>query len=407
MAQATMGGLGAAVVDPASTVSANPASYPSLFRTTFEMGLGVRSSSLATTATTRTGRRTDLMGLSLGVPFGNGRWGLGLVVRPVTKVNYLLKENQALPDASGDATFTYTGDGGLNQAVLGAGLVVSQKRDSLANGHRMSVGANVGYLFGSMENSRTATFPSGQGYYATRITSTAIVRDPTFDLGLQYQGDLRRRLKKEDKGLHYLAGAAVELPVRVTARQTDVVNTYGYNSSGVEVPLDTSFFDGDDEGYWNMPLGLSGGFTVYTEHWTMGVEYRQRDWTTLTSSDVRYEPTGQLAAQSTFILGASYRISTEVIGPLWKRMVYRAGVRLNNDYVKVGGTQLQDRTMTVGLSLPLMANTTRSRLNIGGEFGERGTLENGLIRERYATLLLGVTITPDLREGWFKKRRID
>jgi hypothetical protein len=59
------------------------------------------------------------------------------------------------------------------------------------------------------------------------------------------------------------------------------------------------------------------------------------------------------------------------------------------------------------VSLPLMANTTRSRLNIGGEFGERGTLENGLLRERYATLLVGITITPDLREGWFKKRRID
>lgn len=407
VAQALMGGLGVAAVDPASTVSANPASYPTLFRTTFEMGLGVRSSAMATSTTTRTGRRTDLMGLSFGVPFANGRWGIGLVVKPVTKVNYLLRESSPLPNASGAATFTYTGEGGLSQALFGVGAVASQKHDSLANGHRLSVGANVGYLFGNIETSRTASFPSGQGFYATRIDSRLRVQDPTVDLGVQYQSTLRKRRTKEDQGLYYLAGVTAELPMYVSARRSEVVNTFGYNAGGVEVPLDTSYHADAQAGRWGMPLGLSAGFTVYDEHWILGVEYRQRDWATLTTSDPIHRPTGQLAAQSTFIVGASFRASNEVVGPLWERVVYRVGLRLNNDYVRVGGTQLQNRVATLGLSIPLMANITRSRLNIGGEFGERGTLDNGLIRERHATLLIGVSITPDLREGWFKKRRID
>ena len=407
VAQAAKGGLGEAVVDPASTVTTNPASYPTLFRTTFEMGLGVRSSTFATAGTKSNGRRTDLMGLSFGVPFGNGRWGLGLVVRPVTKVNYRLQETQAIPNTAEHATFTYTGEGGLNQAMLGAGVVLSQKHDSLVNGHRLSVGANVGYLFGNLETSGTATFPSGQGFYATRVTSSLIVRDPTLDLGVQYQGDLRKRRTKGDDGLYFLAGVSAELPVRVSARRTDVVNTYGYNSSGVEVPLDTTFHIGNDAGAWGLPLGLNAGFTVFNDHWILGAEYRQRDWSSISVSDIRYGPSGELAMQHTIILGGAYRVSTESIGPLFKRATYRAGGRLTNDHVKVGGTRIEDRALTVGVSLPLMANTTRSRLNIGGEFGERGTLENGLLRERYATLLVGITITPDLREGWFKKRRID
>jgi len=87
--------------------------------------------------------------------------------------------------------------------------------------------------------------------------------------------------------------------------------------------------------------------------------------------------------------------------------VYRAGVRLENEYLQVGNTQLQGRSVSLGLSVPLLAGTTRSRFNVGCELGDRGTREAGLLRERSATLLLGVTITPDVREGWFRKRRID
>ena len=82
-------------------------------------------------------------------------------------------------------------------------------------------------------------------------------------------------------------------------------------------------------------------------------------------------------------------------------------MRYYNDYLVVNDTQLQEIGMSFGVSLPLMGSTTRSRLNLGTELGERGTTANGLIQEHYATVFLGVTITPDLREQWFKKRRIE
>jgi hypothetical protein len=52
-------------------------------------------------------------------------------------------------------------------------------------------------------------------------------------------------------------------------------------------------------------------------------------------------------------------------------------------------------------------NTTRSRINFGTELGERGTGTNGNVRERFAAVFIGISITPDLREQWFKKRRIE
>lgn len=407
VAQAVMGGLGAATVDPVSTVPANPASYPFLHRTTFEMGVQVRTSTFATGQDERLGRRTDILGITLGIPFGKGRWGMAIGARPVSRVNYRITDTEALPGGVGDATFTYTGDGGLNQGLLGAGCVLSQRRDSLANGHRFSFGVNLGYLFGRIESSSTATFPTGQGFYATRVSSTMVVRDPTLDAGLQFQGDLRERRSREDKGLYYLLGVSAELPVDVTARRTDVSYTYGFSGSGVEVPLDTSYFVTGGSGLISLPLGLRAGATVFNDHWTVGVEYGQRDWSSLRVDADRYDAPGELAASTTFIAAASYRPAKEVGGSIWERTVYRAGLRFSNDYLVVGGSQLKEKVLTAGISLPVMGTSTRSRLNIGGEFGERGTLAAGLVRERYATLLMGITITPDIRESWFKKRRID
>ena len=62
---------------------------------------------------------------------------------------------------------------------------------------------------------------------------------------------------------------------------------------------------------------------------------------------------------------------------------------------------------STGVSLPIMGSSTRSRLNFGAELGERGTTDNGLIRERFASIFVGITITPDGREFWFRKRRIE
>jgi hypothetical protein len=73
----------------------------------------------------------------------------------------------------------------------------------------------------------------------------------------------------------------------------------------------------------------------------------------------------------------------------------------------VEGRQLQEIGMSFGMSMPLLGATTRSRFNLGAELGRKGTTEDGLIQQRFAHLFIGLSLTPDLREQWFKKRRID
>lgn len=407
ISQAMMGGLGVAVVDPFSVVSINPASYAFLQRPVFETGIQVRSSQYANTITTNNGRRTDITGLSVGVPFGKGRWGMAIGIAPQSHVGYNLSDSRVLPGGEGTVTYQYTGEGGLDQAYLGAAYVVSQKRDTLNNGHRLSIGANLGYVFGSIEETRKTRYPTQQGFYNTSAFSSLIVRDPTGTIGIQFQGDLRKRKDRSKDGLRFLAGAAVELPTELGARRTDLVNSYAFSSSGVEVPVDTAYFVQGTRGTLGLPLGYGVGFTVFDQNWTFSAEVRQRDWRQLKLNVSDYTPPGELASNTSIILGASVRPAKEAGGTFWERTIYRAGARYTSDYLVVGGHQLEQKAVSLGLSVPLMGSNTRSRLNLGAELGERGTVEDGLLRERYAMFLVGITISPDIRENWFRKRAIE
>ncbi len=95
------------------------------------------------------------------------------------------------------------------------------------------------------------------------------------------------------------------------------------------------------------------------------------------------------------------------ISSYWDRVTYRAGIRFEKTGLLVKGsvnntnfTEVNDFGMSFGLGLPLKR---MSNVNMGFEFGKRGTIENNLIQENYFNFRLSLSLT-DL---WFVKRKID
>ncbi len=172
--QSLMGGTGVALADPFSVSQVNPASYTGLLHTCFEVGVAMRNRLYETEAVSTKGRRTDLLGLTVGVPFGKGKWGLALGVNPVSNVGYKLTDEGSVPE--GTVRYEYTGTGGLNRAFLGFGHTLWQSNDTLNKGGKLTIGANINYLFGAVEESRKAFYPSGSGYYNSTATATLVVR---------------------------------------------------------------------------------------------------------------------------------------------------------------------------------------------------------------------------------------
>jgi hypothetical protein len=63
-------------------------------------------------------------------------------------------------------------------------------------------------------------------------------------------------------------------------------------------------------------------------------------------------------------------------------------------------TEIKDFGISFGLGLPLKQLST---VNMGFEFGKRGTTDNNLIEEDYFKFRLSLSLS----EKWFVKRRID
>jgi hypothetical protein len=139
VSQAVMGGVGIALVDPYSVINSNPASYAGLIRPCFEIGGVGHFVRLGTSEAQSEGSNGRFLGLSLGIPFGSGRWGLAMGIQPVSEVGYRIEDQKSLPDGE-SVRLEYRGTGGLNRAYFGMGWALWQQRDSLGNGHRLSIG---------------------------------------------------------------------------------------------------------------------------------------------------------------------------------------------------------------------------------------------------------------------------
>lgn len=445
VSQSLMGGTGVALADPFSVSQVNPASYTGLLHTCFEVGVAMRNRLYETDAISAKGRRTDLLGLTIGVPFGKGRWGLALGVNPLSNVGYQLTDQGSVPE--GTVKYVYAGTGGLNRAFIGAGHTLWQNNDTLNKGGKLTVGANLNYLFGAVEESRKAFYPAGNGYYNSTATSRLIVRSPTANIGLQYSADLisaerakarvrahKDRLvakdereqmdwlnagkdlkdrpvlkltKREGEALRFRVGLSAELPSDLASRYSKLVNSFVLTAAGIEYAFDSSLVIDGARGMVHLPALFGVGFAVYNSHWTLTAEHRRRDWSQLRLDVEGFDQRSTLTTNAVYALGASYRPAGDFGGSFFKRSIYRAGLRWSEDYLVVAGTQLNQYGASFGLSMPLMSSSSRSRLNLGVEVGERGTTADGLIRDRYADVYIGVTITPDLREQWFRKRRIE
>lgn len=191
---ALMGGSGIAYTEPFSILSSNPASYAAayyvngegLVRPVFEGG--VRGLFMKQQSSDASTRRSDaqFMGMSVGIPFGKGRWGLGLGITPFSDVGYSISETNAIED--GTVTYEYKGTGGLSRVFAGVGRVLWQeKADSLGHlGGRLAFGGNFDFIFGSIEQTRNAVYPSGQTFTNTRAFSSLVLRAPTGSFGLHY-----------------------------------------------------------------------------------------------------------------------------------------------------------------------------------------------------------------------------
>jgi hypothetical protein len=92
---------------------------------------------------------------------------------------------------------------------------------------------------------------------------------------------------------------------------------------------------------------------------------------------------------------------------LFERTTYRIGARNTDTYVTLSETQINQRAISAGFSMPILASRSSSKFNFGIEYGTSGTLEGDLIKENFVNFQIGLSLTPYFLNPWFVQRQYD
>jgi hypothetical protein len=384
--QLSMGGIGVSLDDSFHLNLSNPASNSSLSFTTYAIGLENKNIRANDGTDKQKAAATYLSYLALGIPLGE-KGGLTFGLLPNSSVGYSLTSNTySSSDELEEITF-YNGEGGTNKVFLGFGFEVFKG---------FSVGLQGNYLFGKIDNSVVNQIKDVT--LATKYQTIANVKSFSLNTGFQYKKELKNKLN-----LH--VGGNFNLESEIKSNGNEYL--YSVSLGSYETPKDT-ILSTESEGVMKYPLKSSLGVGVGKENkWYAGIDYSYQKAIELSGSvfsnysKIKYDDSNKLS------LGGYYIPKYNSITSYWNRVTYRAGVKLEKTGLLVDGlgngndfTAIDDFGISFGIGLPV--SNQLSNLNLGFEFGKRGEVSNGLVKENYVNFRLSLS----LNDKWFRKLEI-
>ena len=378
----SIGGLSFSLNDASRINTNNPASYAAIDSGSFVFDAGFNGLLLVSKSSFGQSESNyfNLSHLKIALPIT--RWlrtSIGLM--PFSSIGYDIRGSQH-QDSIGDVEYRYTGDGGLNKAYLGVGVKVIKN---------LYIGVNASYVFGSAKYNRETSMPDQTNIFKYRATNEVVVGSMYFDYGIQYKIRLSNAKndklnKKEPKILKLGLVYANKQKLRSTLNQSGITFTSG--NDGFEFIKDTIYQVDGDVGHTVIPTMFGGGLSLYGgDKWMVGFDVRMQNWE-------QFEAFGfsdSLASSASYHLGGSYR---------YKGVDIRAGVRYLDSYLELKNHKINDYGISFGVGFSLRPNIlTVSHVDLGFEFGRRGTMADGLIEQDYFKINLGITI----RNTWFQR----
>ncbi len=387
----------------------NPASYSSLYMTTFDLGVNLTNATLQRENPTLRYKSAYFIPnyLTVGLPIDKVRKiGMAFGLRPISQINYSIVEPKLL--STGDSLFNnYMGQGGLNQAFIGFGK----------GWKNFSLGFNTGINFGkkNIENIKTFQYnPDSTAFYQSKASTTTMMSGVFFQLGAMGEYTLKsiNHTKTTDKTEYTLSyGGTFTLNQNLSAKQ-DELRTTGAYSTTQEIPLDTVSLTSNVPGTVNLPASYTLGVALHKkevsnrgvyDQWVLGLEYNGANW----KDNYKFYGQSDLLANASMVrLGVQFCPNAFDYESYWSTVVYRAGFFTGKDYINFDGNGLNVSAITVGAGLPIRKYRSYdyqfSLINLALQFGKRGSSSNS-----YQESFFQFTVGYSLSDVWFNKRKYD
>jgi len=396
-----MGNLSATAQDPYHVNLLNPASLSALRSASFEIGLKARYANLMTSSGETDVWSGSLGYISLAFPIFNPiseelsrrtqavDWGMNFALVPYTLVGYNVETIEMREDI-GLISSIFEGSGGTYRFIWGNGVKYKN----------LSVGANLGFIFGKINRNQVVNFDSLDVSYANIFHDDFSINGFVWNVGIQYDLLLksdRDKGKKQHKGDKLIIGVYGNSNMNIEAEGSQLYHRFNrfYNDYDTirNVPLTTYPA--------KLPAEISGGLMyLKANKYRLGINYTHARWSNYENGAKPEE------------LKNTYQISFggEIIpqynsyNSYLKTVRYRIGAYYGTDprsdeFKK----QLTNYGITLGIGFPIkLPRGQMSFVNTAFEFGKFGT-EEGL-QENYIAMTLGFTLNDD---HWFFKRKFN
>lgn len=378
--QQAMGGTAIADYGTGRLNYTNPASYSYDTLFVFEFALQGETGQVAQGDMTAKKNNGSLSYLSFGMPLKRNRWGLSFGLIPYSATGYEIASASVL-DSNGIYTSSFEGSGGYNRYFMGTAVKI---------GKHLSAGANFSYLFGTVNTSSKVEFTNNT-FFNTRYKEENRLADFYYEFGLHWQNNLKN-------GYNLAIGLTGSPAVDIKTFSTVEWVNYTKNSFGVETIRDTVEYVKDEKGNTVLPAYLGLGFSLAKgKRWNLLADFTYQDWSSYSS------PSKSDSLANSFRISAGGKfVPDDKSMTYFNRVAYRAGAYYNRTFLDLRSTQLNDAGFCLGIGLPLR-KSYQSMINFTFIGGQRGTLDNNLLRERYFRLQFGLTVNED----WFRKKKYD
>ncbi|HIW98360.1 MAG TPA: hypothetical protein H9866_07740 [Candidatus Tidjanibacter gallistercoris] len=383
-----MGGVGLGFRSPISINTLNPASFSAIGQRTalFQVGLYGQNYYLKSQTTRSSYNTFNVSEISLQLPLAKGL-GVALSVSPYSSVGYRIAQSEEGSDIWEDVGYVhylYSGAGGVNTYRAGIGYALTEW---------LSLGVEMVYYQGNITRNfqQTIVPVTGSGYYLGMSSDNQEHVSRVFaDFGLQ-----ARLWNEGNRALNL--GVSYSMGGRLNSRVSEVVMHGPYFSAvGYDEVVNRQYRSG-----FRLPHILRGGLYYQGEKFSAGLDYGYGGWSVNGADDklgVRYRDTHSIAA------GIQFIPKPGDVRRIMNRWSYRLGARYDQYYMVIGGRNIDEAAVTFGVGIPLGTRAVNN-VNVGLEFGTRGTVAGGLVRENYFKVSVGISLFGD--DYWFVKYRYD
>lgn len=297
-----------------------------------------------------------------------------------------VEDNDQIIGQTGNITYDSFGKGSVYQLFLGAGVTFWKK---------FSVGAEMIYYFGNLDKVTNMNY-SNASFRSVNAGNEIMARGLTGKFGLQYEqklgGDVSMVVGATYRMGTNMKGYSTEYRY---AKQSSLIDTLRHNvdtlgMSGVRF--------GDELG---LGISVKGG-----DKWSAEFNYIRSDWRNsgfdnITGFAVSGVSKFSSTVSNSFRAGFEFVPNRNDIRYYFRTCTYRAGVYYDKAYYKLDGNNVNSMGITLGMTLPVFKG--HNGISIGVDMGQRGSLKDKMIRERYATFVIGFNI----HDIWFRKVQYD